>query len=166
MTGAMDSFAETNESESIDPELVAESTEPQYAPERRATPVPPDSSAIPIGTPAMSGTPARSGTNERSRRPTLASPIPALMAASMRMQGPAADGNSGASLAPANGAGDGVPMLAEPQMTSKLGEHTRAVLLQGESDYVVEIEDTHTDLQPESSPVPVEHDLEDTNSDP
>jgi len=142
---AMDSIAEPTEFESIDPELVAESTEPQYAPERRATPVPPQ--------------PAQP--NERSRRATLASPIPALMAASMRMQGPAADGNSGASLA-----GDGVPMMAEPQMTSKLGERTRAVLLQGESDYVVEIEDTKTDLEPQESAVPVEHDLEDTNSDP
>ena len=164
MTGAMDSFAETSESESIDPELVAESTEPQYAPERRATPVPASSSGLPPGTPGKSGTPA--GTNERSRRPTLASPIPALMAASMRMQGPDADGNSGASLAPSNVVDDGVPMLAEPQMTSKLGEHTRAVLLQGESDYVVEIEDTRTDLEPDASAVPVEHDLEDTNSDP
>ena len=142
----MDSIAEPTESESIDPELVAESTQPQYAPERRATPVAPSPSAQP---------------NERSRRATLASPIPALMAASMRMQGPAADGNSGASLA-----GDGVPMMAEPQMTSKLGDRTRSVLLQAESDYVVEIEDTKTDLEPDESAVPIERDLEDTNSDP
>jgi len=156
----MDSFADSSESESIDPELVAESTEPQYAPERRATPMPP----------ASGSSDAPSKANERSRRPTLASPIPALMAASMRMQGPAADGNSGASLAPSNvvqdSEADGVPMMAEPQMTSKLGEHTRAVLLQGESDYVVEIEDTKTDLAPDRSAVPVEHDLEDTNHDP
>src|SRR3569623_128102 len=122
---AMDSFAETSESESIDPELVAESTEPQYAPERRVTPV------APPATPSSDAPPPRG--NERSRRPTLASPIPALMAASMRMQGPAADGNSGASLAPSGGVDDGVPMMAEPQMTSRLGEHTRVVLLQGES---------------------------------
>src|SRR3569623_2001005 len=105
MTGAKDSFAETSESESIDPELVAESTEPQYAPERRATPVPASSSGLPPGTPGKSGTPA--GTNERSRRPTLASPITALMAASMRMQGPVVDGNSGASLSPSNVVADG-----------------------------------------------------------
>ena len=142
----MDSIAEPTEFESIDPELVAESTEPQYAPERRATPV---------------ASPAPAQPNERSRRATLASPIPALMAASMRMQGPAADGNSGASLA-----GDGVPIMAEPQMTSKLGDRTRSVLLQAESDYVVEIEDTKTDLRPDDSAVPVERDLEDTNSDP
>ena len=155
----MDSFAESNESESIDPELVAESTEPQYAPQRRATPVaPPAAEASGAAEPKSHG-------NERSRRPTLASPIPALMAASMRMQGPAADGNSGASLAPSGG--DGVPMMAEPQMTSRLGEHTRSVLLQGESDYVVEIEDTKTDLERDTSAVPVEHDLpEDTNHDP
>ena len=162
MTRAMDSFAETNESESIDPELVAESTEPHYAPERRATP---------LGSPA----PAQDGApfarlpapNERSRRPTLASPIPALMAASMRMQGPGADGNSGASLAPSMVVDDGVPTPAEPQMTSRLGEHTRSVLLQGESDYVVEIEDTKTDLQePDASAVPLAHDLnDDTNTD-
>jgi len=154
----MDSFAETSESESIDPELVAESTEPQYAPERRVTPV------APPATPSSDAPPPRG--NERSRRPTLASPIPALMAASMRMQGPAADGNSGASLAPSGGVDDGVPMMAEPQMTSRLGEHTRAVLLQGESDYVVEIEDTKTDLPADASAVPVEHDLDDTNHDP
>jgi hypothetical protein len=158
----MDSFAETSDSESIDPELVAESTEPQYAPERRAMPVDPSSSSFQAGTPSAK----QPATNERSRRPTLASPIPALMAASMRMQGPDADGNSGASLAPSNVVEEAVPMLAEPQMTSKLGEHTKAVLLQGESDYVVEIEDTRTDLEPDTSAVPVEHDMEDTNSDP
>lgn len=139
----MDSLAEPIDSEPIDPELAAESTEPQFAPQRRATPVAPPAPA-----------------NERSRRATLASPIPALMAASMRMQGPAADGNSGASLA-----GDGVPVMAEPQMTSKLGERTRAVLLQGESDYVVEIEDTKTDL-----PIPPDESgpaaSEDTSNDP
>jgi len=166
MTGAMDSFAETSDSESIDPELVAESTEPQYAPERRATPVPPALTSLPPPTGSSGKPPGGPGTQERSRRPTLASPIPALMAASMRMQGPAADGNSGASLAPSSVVDDGVPMLAEPQMTSRLGEHTRSVLLQGESDYVVEIEDTHTDLQPDASAVPVAHDLDDTNSDP
>lgn len=156
----MDSFAETSESESIDPELVAESTEPQYAPERRATPVGSPSSGQEDAQPARQGV-----TSERSRRPTLASPIPALMAASMRMQGPAADGNSGASLIPAK-VDDGVPMATEPQMTSKLGEHTRSVLLQGESDYVVEIEDTKTDLEPDASAVPVERDLnDDTNTD-
>jgi len=163
MTEAMDSFAETSDSESIDPELVAESTEPQYAPERRATPVPPTLTSLP---PPTGSSGKQHGTNERSRRPTLASPIPALMAASMRMQGPAADGNSGASLAPSNVIDGGVPVLAEPQMTSRLGEHTKSVLLQGESDYVVEIEDTHTDLPPDASAVPIEHELDDTNSDP
>jgi len=162
----MDSFAETNDSESIDPELVAESTEPQYAPQRRATPMAPPSSSLPSGTPSAKQRATQPATNERSRRPTLASPIPALMAASMRMQGPEADGNSGASLGPSNVVEEGVPTLAEPQMTSKLGEHTRSVLLQGESDYVVEIEDTRTDLEPDASAVPVEHDMEDTNSDP
>lgn len=132
----MDSPVEASESEPIDPELVAESTEPQFAPPSRPTPVAPP--AVPAQGQAVPGAPG-----ERSRRPTLASPIPALMAASMRLQGPDADGNSGASLA-----ADGVPMMAEPQMTSKLGDHTRAVLLQGEADYVVEIDDTKTDLEP------------------
>jgi hypothetical protein len=145
----MDSIADPTESESLDPELVAESTEPHYAPERRPTPVPPPPAEPP------------NQAQERSRRPTLVSPIPALMAASMRMQGPAADGISGASLA-----AEAIPLAAEPQMTSKLGEHSRAVLLQGESDYVVEIEDTKTDFEPPSgSAVPIERDIEDTDND-
>jgi hypothetical protein len=126
------------ESESIDPELVAESTIPQYAPQRRSTPV------------ATSPGPA----GERSRRSTLVSPIPSLMAASMRVRSEAPDVGA----APA----EGIPVLAEPQMTSKQGDRSRALLLEGESDYVVEIDHTKDDALNRA-----DSDLtDDTNTDP
>ncbi|HEY4188238.1 MAG TPA: hypothetical protein VGP07_24400 [Polyangia bacterium] len=139
----MDSVVEPFESESIDPELVAESTEPQFAPQRRSTPV-----SAPMGP----GQP-----NERSRRSTLASPIPSLMAASMRVRSAGEGPDTGPLLT------DGVPVHAEPQMTSKQGERSRALLLGGESDYVVEIESAkHEDAAPVA-----EADLaDDTNHDP
>jgi hypothetical protein len=145
---------ETIEPESLDPELVVESTAPHFAPPRRSTPVV-----------ARAGQP-----NERSRRSTLVSPIPSLMAASMRVRNVGLD--SGPAVAEA------VPMMAEPQMTSKQGDRSRAMLLDGESDYVVEIDEAKSDAQklsqnsphnPSDGQVagPVDSDpTDDTNTDP
>lgn len=141
-TRAMDSTAELIEPEAIEPELVAESTVPELASQRRSTPVV-----------ASSGP-----TAERSRRQTLVSPIPALMAASMRVRGEGAEGGPGK--------GEAVPIPAEPQMTSKQGDLSRALLLDGESDYVVEIDDTRNGAGPAAEAAPREELSEDTDADP
>jgi hypothetical protein len=64
----MDSPHESTDSQAVEASHTADATEPQPAPERRLTPV----AVLP------------KRTAERSRRATLVSPIPALMAASMR----------------------------------------------------------------------------------
>ena len=113
----MDSpFEPTTDSQAVEASLTADSTEPQPAPERRPTPI-----AV---------QPRR--TAERSRRETLVSPIPALMAASMR------DTVAGAPMLDAR---DGIPVTAQTQSTARL-EHQdqEALRFDGEDDYVVEID--------------------------
>jgi hypothetical protein len=109
---------DTSGSEIVEGELSAESTERQAAPARRSTPV---------------MVPAR-GRPERSRRSTLASPIPALLAASMRVPGPPA---SGPPAVPA----DAIPRPAGQAQTTRITAPTRSRSpLEGDADYVVEIE--------------------------
>jgi hypothetical protein len=140
---------ETIEADAVDSELVAEPT----APQRRSAPVV-----------AATGPAA-----ERSRRATLVSPIPSLLAASMRTQMTSAEGEI-----PVTGGvclegfpGEGIPTIAEPQMTSKQGDLSRALLLDGESDYVVEIGEAKSGAQ-DAAPRPLpEHDpADDTDADP
>ncbi len=144
---------ETIEADAVDSELVAEPTAPQLAPQRRSAPV----------------VAATGPTAERSRRATLVSPIPSLLAASMRTQMASAEGG-----VPVPGGfclegipGEGVPTMTEPQMTSKQGDVSRALLLDGESDYVVEIGEAKSGAQ-EAAPRPLpEHDpADDTDADP
>lgn len=112
----MDSPFEPTDSQAVEASLTADSTEPQPAPERRPTPIAVQPRRI----------------AERSRRATLVSPIPALMAASMRDtvgSAPMLDGR------------DGIPVAAQAQSTARLDHQDQEALrFDAEDDYVVEID--------------------------
>jgi hypothetical protein len=113
----MDSPVGSVDSQAVEASLTGDSTEPQPAPERRPTPV--------------SSQPRRSA--ERSRRSTLVSPIPALMAASMR------DTVGTGTMFDASR--EAIPVAAQTQNTARLEEQAQAALrFDGEPDYVVEID--------------------------
>ena len=111
------------DSEGVEASLTGDSTEPQLAPERRSTPVPL----------------AQRRNAARARRSTLPSPIPALMAASMRGiagQDPNADGSV-----------EGVPVAAPGHKTSPhAGQEQDALRFDGELEYVVEIDRSKKNL--------------------
>jgi hypothetical protein len=112
----MDSPFGPTDSQAVEASLTADSTEPQPAPERRPTPIVPNSKR----------------TAERSRRATLVSPIPALMAASMR--------DTVGSAKPLDER-DGIPVVATAQSTARLEQlDEEALRFEAEADYVVEID--------------------------
>jgi hypothetical protein len=112
-----------SESEAVAPNLTDDFTEPAPAPERRATPVPPPQ--------AMA---------VRSRKATLVSPIPALLAASMkdsRLGQGGHDGHDGRSPL------DATPLPADARIdvTSRLTDDARESLLATEAgEYLVEVD--------------------------
>ena len=113
----MDSPIGVPDSGAVEASRTDDSTEPQLAPERRSTPVPL----------------AQRRTAVRSRRSTLASPIPALMAASMR--GTVGQNDNAESSAA------GVPVKAPSQATGRPADREEEVLrFDCEDDYVVEID--------------------------
>jgi hypothetical protein len=109
---------EAPDAEIVQGEVSAESTERQPSPARRSTPVVVPARARP----------------ERSRRSTLVSPIPALMAASMRGSGA---GGSGPPPLP-----EAVPLPAgRANTTARVMDPAKAGRpAEGDGDYVVEIE--------------------------
>src|SRR5689334_9177382 len=107
----MASPVEPDDSSVVDP-VPAESTLPEDAPARRPTPI---------------VVPAR-GRLDRQRRSTVVSPIPALLAASMRPEGQPAGRRPRASVA------EGIPIAAGAgQTTSRISDQERADLL-GDDD--------------------------------
>jgi hypothetical protein len=124
----MASPVEPDDSSVVDP-VPAESTVPEDAPARRPTPI---------------IVPAR-GRVDRQRRSTVVSPIPALLAASMRPDGKPPGRRSRSSVP------EGIPIVAGPAQTSRISDQDQADLLgddedgDGEPDYVVEIEQSKPD---------------------
>jgi len=124
----MASPVEPDDSSVVDP-VPAESTVPEDAPARRPTPI---------------IVPAR-GRVDRQRRSTVVSPIPALLAASMRPEGKPPGRRS-------RSVPEGIPIAAGAgQNTSRISDQDQADLLgddddgDGEPDYVVEIEQSKPD---------------------
>jgi hypothetical protein len=115
--------ADADDSNVVESEVPAESTVPEAAPARRPTPV-----AAP---------PPR---GDRQRRSTVASPIPALLAASMRGDG---GGEGKRPSGPPWPRAEAAPLAAVPaQPTSRLAEDEQSELLRDDDDpeYVVEID--------------------------
>jgi hypothetical protein len=113
---------DADDSNIVESEVPSESTVPEAAPERRPTPVP--------------APPARP---DRQRRSTVASPIPALLAASMRRDGKEGKPQSH----PAWPRAEAVPLATVPaQTTSRLAEDEQCELLRDDDDpeYIVEID--------------------------
>jgi len=121
----MASPVEPDDSSVVDP-VPAESTVPEDAPARRPTPI---------------VVPAR-GRVDRQRRSTVVSPIPAMLAASMRPDGQPSGRRARPSVP------EGIPIAAGAgQTTSRISDRERADLLgdeddDGEPDYVVEIDES------------------------
>ena len=120
---------EPDDSSVVDP-VPAESTLPEDAPAHRPTPI---------------VVPAR-GRVDRQRRSTVVSPIPAMLAASMRPEGQPPGRRPRASVP------EGIPIAAGVgQTTSRISDQNQADLLgddeqsDGEPDYVVEIEQSKPD---------------------
>lgn len=118
---------DADDSTIVEGDVPVESTVPEPSPARRSTPV----VALP---------PVR---DHRQRRLTVASPIPALLAASMR-EGRAAEPRKDVS-GPSPMRGEAVPLATGPaQTTSRLSEDLQSELLRDDDDdspeYVVEID--------------------------
>jgi hypothetical protein len=110
----MESPVRSADSKAVEASLTRDSTEPQPAPGRRPTPV--------------SLQPRRAA--ERARRSTLVSPIPALMAASMR------DTVGNGAVAQV-----AIPVAGQAQPFARVEEQAEAALrFDDELDYVVEID--------------------------
>jgi hypothetical protein len=116
---------DADDSTIVESDVPAESTVPEPAPARRPAPV-------------VAPPPVR---DHRQRRLTVASPIPALLAASMR------DAAAGAvrqdAARPASPRAEAVPLATSPaQTTSRLAEDLQAELLRDDDgpEYVVEID--------------------------